>query len=144
MLVQMHSQRKLAKNSNALASQRSSLIIRFALISVMIVDHDPLAEAQLVPQWVRALTQANNPLLYNRVLTINDMVFCAPKGTHSAIAQLMEASSAPAIAALSKFCFPIHPTFPSTKKIPDLFYVLPRCSWLGGLDPHGTTLSSSG
>ncbi len=31
-----------------------------------------------------------------------------------------------------------------TKKNSDLFYVLPRCSWLGGLDPHGTTLPSSG
>jgi hypothetical protein len=31
-----------------------------------------------------------------------------------------------------------------SKKIPDLFSVLPRCSWLRGLDPHGTTLPSSG
>jgi hypothetical protein len=31
-----------------------------------------------------------------------------------------------------------------TIKIPDLFYLLLRCSSLGGLDPHGTTLPSSG
>ncbi len=30
------------------------------------------------------------------------------------------------------------------KQIPDLFNVLPRCSWLGGLDPHGMTLPSNG
>ncbi len=29
-------------------------------------------------------------------------------------------------------------------KIPDLFYLLLRCSWLGGLDPHDTTPPSSG
>ena len=30
------------------------------------------------------------------------------------------------------------------EKTPDLFYVLPLCSWLGGLNPHDTILPSSG
>ena len=32
----------------------------------------------------------------------------------------------------------------ATTKMPGLFYVLRRCSWLGGLNPHSTKLPSSG
>ena len=38
----------------------------------------------------------------------------------------------------------VSPDAASKQKNPDLFFVLPWCSWQGGLDPHNTTLPSSG
>lgn len=58
------------------------------------------------------LFQADSPLLYKNVLAIHDMLFSAPTGTLSGIAQSMEASSVQVIVSCCQnCCFPIDPIF---------------------------------